>query len=712
MSAPFPARPTLWIQTVLVAVATVFLAAGLFGRWSLAAWSEPHWLEGDPLEVYARAKIAGEQPASTLLGLDAPDALGAPVRADWTGYPVPDRIAFVLTGFLAAPLGLIAAVQLMSAVVFGLNAGSFYLCARWLRWRWEWAVALAFAFAFCTYNLRWGVTLSFSQTFTLPPLVLLCARASHRGGAPGRAWQWLAIGLALWLAQGNPYLAYFAGVVAGGALVLGLLQRIPRRRLTPLLLFIGVLIAGFVAVNARHVLHRLGPAENTALVRSAGDLQTYALRPAEWLVPPADHRAPVLRELGRAYFERREGRGEFFYNYLGIVGLLSLAGLLLRDVRRLLRRPRRIPDTGLGLAWIVAFGVAGGLNTWLGAAGLDIFRAGSRISIFPQVWALLFLGGWLTHRLRRRALSVPLALALTGLAVWDQTPPLADPTARARNHLRWQEHAALTASLERSLPAGAMIFQLPVMAFPESARIGSMPDYEHLLPYLTSHALHYSYGHLAQTPAQRWAGYVARQPADRMLAALEQAGFAALWIDTRAYPDSAVSLTQALRITGRQEIRPTLQPAHVRVFLLNPSPKPRLPDFADPRYLETWDGTTDPTPSLLALTGWYSLEQNGTNRWRWAAREAVLGIWTEAAAPAATLRFRLDGPAGSVVVLHNGEQEILRANPGAQTRTVSLALIGGLNRLSWRLEGATFRPGDHDPRELGFMVENLSVSVP
>lgn len=696
---------------MLVALLAVFLTAGLFGRWSWTAWSQPHWLEGDPLEIYARVKIAAEQPGGVLLGLDAVAALGAPATADWTGYPVPDRLVFVLAGWLAEPLGLIAAIQLVSAAIFGLNAASFYLCARWLRWRWEWAAALALAFALCTYNLRWGVTLSFSQTFTLPPLVLLCARAARRGSNPGKTWPLLAVVLGLWLAQGNPYLAYFSGVIAGGALLLGLARRVSRARLGLLLLFLSVLAVGFLVVNARQIGHLAGSSEGSPLTRNQGDLTTYSLRPVEWFVPPADHRARPLGEFGRAYFDHRQGHGEFFYNYLGIVGVIAWAGLLVASARRLARRPSRISDALLGLVWITAFGLAGGINTWLGALGLDFFRAATRIGIFAQIWVFLFLGGWLTRQLPNRAMSLGLALVLPCLAIWDQTPPLTDPVARTRNHERWQEYAAVTATLERTLPAGAMVFQLPATAFPESARIGAMPDYEHLLPYLTSHSLRYSYGHLAGTPALRWASHVSRLGPASMAEALEHAGFAALWIDTRAYPDNATSLLQALRAAGRRELPGERQPANVRIFLLTPRTPAVPPDFNDPRYLESWDGTAS-QPALLALHGWYPLEQRAADRWRWANRHAALGIWSDESRPDAVLRFRIDGPAQSTVVLISAGRELLRASPGPKIHTVRLPLALGLNRLDWSLEGATFRPGDHDPRELGFMVENLSVSAP
>jgi hypothetical protein len=684
----------------------------IFGRLNFTDWAAPQWLEGDPLEVYARVKIAHEQPVDTLFNLTKVDALGAPIRADWTGYPAPDRVIFVLTGRLAGLVGLIAAIQWMSAVILGLNAVSFYLCARWLRWRWEWAAALAMVFALCTYNVRWGITLSFSQTFTLPPLILVCALAARRGVALTRGWTMLAAGLGLWLGQGNPYLAYFSGFVAGGALLLSLFRGCPWIRFAPLATFLVALSVCFIAANASHIRAALTKNGDRTLVRSLDDVRTYSLRPVEWLIPPADHRAPSLGEIGRKYHATREGRGELFYNYLGILGLAGLLGLIASRICQRNKWNSHRFDPLLGLLWIIIFGVIGGLNYGLAAAGIDLFRASTRIGIFAQVWVCFFLGGLLSRSFRTqpRFVSVGLALVLTAAAVWDQTPPLADATARRNNIARWNTYKATTAQLERESPAGAMVFQLPSVPFPEAGRTGEMPDYEHLLPYLTSTSLRYSYGQLRTSPALRWARHLSRLPAGDLAGALERAGFSALWIDTRAYADGADALVTAFRAAGRQEIG-TPGALTARVFRLNPSPNPQLPDFSDPRLQDPWDEHAA-SANLLALRGWYGLEQNAGKHWRWAHQEAELGVWADATTHSATLRFRLGGPPHSKVILRRGDRELWRAAPGEPVHTVKLSLSPGLNTLVWLLDGSPFRPGGDDPRELGFMVENLSMSVP
>ena len=718
MSAPAARRLPLFWSALLVAAVAWLGVAVLFHRVAPHDWTLPHWLEGDPLEVYARVKIAAEQPGHALTSFTRIDRLGAPWAADWNAYPVPDKIVFVLTGLLSVGVGLIAAVQLMSALIIALNAGSFFLAARWLRWRWEWAAALALVFAFGSYHVRWGITLSLSQTFCYPPLLLLCARAARRGRPLGAAWPWLGAALGAWLAVGNPYLAFFAGVVGGGALLLGLGRRSGWARLRPLVIFLGVLTTLFLATNAGYAWRHWHGAAGGDLARGAGDFTNYALRPIDWIVPPADHRLQFMARFGRDYLGARHGAGEFFYNYLGLAGLLGAALLLLGGLRSLTRKNRRMPDALLGLLWITAFGVAGGINTWLGAVGLDLFRAGTRIGVFALLWSLFCLGRGATRGTRAwpRALSAVVALALGFAACWEETPNLAALPGRDANARRWTAYENLTDALEAQLPRGAAVFQLPAVAFPEAGTTGRMTDYQHLLPLLTSHSLRFSYGQLKSSPTTRWMRSVGRRAPADLVAELERAGFAAVWIDTRAYADNGVALAAGILALGRPEL-PVPPDLPVRVFRLNPAASPVLPDVNDPRLLEPWTESTPAAglPLVVAVEGWYGLEHAAGRRWRWAQERASAGIWWDSAAGDATLSFGLGGPRRNIVRLLVNDIKILRVDlPGgpAAPQRVTVRLTPGFTRLDWILDGHTFYPGGSDPRRLGFFIEDLTVTMP
>lgn len=714
MVTPPVTRP---LRPWLVMAPGLALWAGLALLAYRSDWTLPQWLEGDPLEVYARVKLAAEQPLAWLGNTHAIPPLGAPGPADWSGYPVPDRLVFALTGWLAGWLGLLPAVQLVSSLIIGLNAASFFWCARWLRHRWEWAAGLAAVFALCNYNVRWGVSLSLGLTFLLPPLVLVCARCARRGDgrSPGGAWLLLAAAIGAGLALGNPYHAYFAGVVGGGALLLALFRRVPPARLAPLLVLLGVLSLAFFLNHAPFILRYVRGEGEPGLLRGMGDMATYALHPLDWVVPPNDHRLPAVARLGLRYQEWRHHQGEFFYNYLGWLGLAGLLVLLAHAARRGLRRGR-LPDAVPGLGWITLFGVPGGLNYRLGLAGLDLFRASSRIGIYASLWIGLFLSGWLGRLTRRlaRPVSIGLAGALAAGACWEATLPLSERNYPANNRRHWQRYEQLTNRLEASLPPGAAIFQLPVLPFPEAGRRLDLPDYEHLLPYLTSRNLRFSYGALRHDPKLRWGAHLAALPAAELIPALERAGFSVLWIDERGFADAARDLLAQLRSAGAEALPPADGLPYLHLFRLHAAAQPVAPDLGDPRWQEAWA----PVPAgsaathLLALQGWYPMESDAQSAWRWARREATLGIWHAGRPGPAVLHFRADAPRGTLVRIFRDGKELWHGRPGPEAHAVPLSLTGGLNSLVWRLEGSTFRPGPADARLLGFRVENLSLSVP
>ncbi|MBK8858380.1 MAG: hypothetical protein IPN11_12115 [Opitutaceae bacterium] len=150
-------------------------------------------------------------------------------------------------------------------------------------------------FVFSNYNIRWGVTLSFNQTFTLPPLILLCSHAVKLGpvlAASGRGWLWLGGLLGAWLGLGNPYLGFFAGLLASSTLVLALVRRTPWLRLQPLVCFLFALIGVFLLANLKYALNYFEAGDDGPLIRNYAGSLIYALKPIDWLIPPRSTASP------------------------------------------------------------------------------------------------------------------------------------------------------------------------------------------------------------------------------------------------------------------------------------------------------------------------------------------------------------------------------------------------------------------------------------
>ncbi|HTO03528.1 MAG TPA: hypothetical protein VL069_07490, partial [Opitutus sp.] len=548
-----------FIPLILLAVATVILWCAITHRWSIAEWSTPLQVHGDPLEVYARIQAAKEDPSQPLRGFASLPRLGAPMEADWQRYPISDRLVFTGLGLLARVAGVFGALNLAIAAVHVLNAVAFYLCARALRWRPEWAMAMAMLFSFCSYNFRWSVTVSFSLTFFVPILILLCGWIARSAPAvASKRWTWIGVGLAAWLGGANPYLSFFASQLVMGSVGLQLLRRREIARWRVGVIFIGVLGVSFVLQHAAYFLADVEGEreERMTLSRNYAGSEIYALKFADLVIPDPSHPVPLLAKAGRAYQAQSALRTEFFINYLGIAALCGLGVLLWRTMRSVAGSTRtRIPDAVLGVAWTMLFSAVGGINSLLALGGFDLFRASSRNSIFILVWALFFLGSWCQARWRPVSLFLRYAppLAIVLLSLPDMLPRLRPERLLRNNAAELTRHRTLTDALESRLGNTAMIFQVPTPLFPEAGVAVTMDDYEHFLPYLTSSGLRFSYGALRGTDLSRALKSLARVPAPMMKEELEATGFSAIWIDRRGVFDGGAQLMAGLRGMGVQE---------------------------------------------------------------------------------------------------------------------------------------------------------------
>jgi hypothetical protein len=257
--------------------------------------------------------------------------------------------------------------------------------------------------------------------------------------------------------------------------------------------------------------------------------------------------------------------------------------LVVATARAALRRPARpAPASALALAWILAYSVVGGVNGLLGLSGFVWLRATSRHSI----WILALVLLWGVVAMSRTALAAAmgdvLAATVAGaLTLADQLPPRTRAGAIREVGARVVSDASFASSLEKALPAGAMLFQLPVVDFPEGQRILAASDYEHLRPYLHARRLRFSYGSDKGRARDAWQRRVELLEPAPMADALERMGFTGVVVNRKAYPDGAQALREALAATGRLETWES--PDRAFLFIrLRPGPSPQPPDVVVP----------------------------------------------------------------------------------------------------------------------------------
>ncbi len=627
-------------------VGSLALAAALIwiahhDRWTVEAWRLPTEYSGDAHEMLARIKAAAEGDTWPL----APqviERLGAPFGAHWNAYPTPDKLLLLALGGLSHFVGLFAAANVGLMLAQVAAALAFYFVARWLRLRWEWAWAGALLFAFTYHSFHRGLAhFSFVFTWTVPlGLLAVWLVAQSRRLRWRSAGAVVCLGVAVAFGVSNPYNLFFWGQLLLWALVAQWCGARRWENLTIGLVTGVVALLACFAVNAELLLHVQEPEGLPLLARNYGGTERYALKPVEMFIPPEFHRLDFLAAVAHRYNRWSDWRGEAFLPYLGLAGMVGFGWLLVATVRRMLAR-RALPGPALPVAWLLSYATLGGVTNFLALfAGWQIFRATNRVAIFISALVLIFLVARLSRLTTRWPagwrLAAALALAVIGVA--DQLPRPRPAERQAAIATDVRSDLALAREVEAALPRGAMVFQLPMLGFPEVLSPHQLADYEHFRPFLCTDSLRFSYGAAKFRARSRWQRDLENVPTETLVRRLESYGFAALYVNRKGYEDRAERLLRELSALGyARRIEGTR--GNQVVVLLHPSSRPEKPIGQ----------------ALTFGQGWHPRPENGV---RWANRDGVLSFFNPHDRPLEVdLRFELIGVSpGEVRVRHQGRQ--------------------------------------------------------
>ncbi len=655
-----------WRVGSLVLV-TALIWAAYYQRWTPDSWRLPTDYIGDAHEMLARIKAASEGDTWPLTP-QVIERLGAPFGAHWNAYPTPDKPLLLALGALAHAIGLFAAANaglLLAQISASL---AFYVTARWLRCRWEWAWAGALLFSYTYHAFHRGLAhFSFVFTWTVPLgllavwLVAQSKRLEWR--SPGA---WLCCGVGLAFGVSNPYNLLFWGQLLLWALIVQWFGSRRRPNLTIGLAAGVIAVAAFVVTNAEVWIHVQEPEGLPLLSRNYGGTERYALKPMEMFIPSQFHRWDWLAFFGHRYARWSEWRGEPYLPYLGLFGIVGLVWLGVLSVRRLMAR-QAPPGQALSAGWLLAYATVGGLtNVVAFFFGVQIFRATNRVAIFISALVLVFLvvrlsrwtAGW------PRPWRIAAALGVAAVGLFDQLPVRWPDEVYARMNADARSDLALGRKVEAALPAGAMVFQLPVLGFPEVVPPHRLADYEHFRLYLTTDALRFSYGAAKYRSRSRWQRDLEQVPLPTLVRRLESYGFSALYINRKGYEDNAAAMLAELGRLGYTRLLHGDVGNQVLVFL-NPQAEPVLPLGR----------------ALTYGRGWHPRPDNGV---RWAADRAVLSYFNPyPQALQAQLHFELVGVTPRTVSLEQNDRLLAEVTTGEQAVRLDLpavSLAPGINR--------------------------------
>lgn len=630
--------------------------------------------------------------------------LGAPFGADWSEYPVSDKPMILFLGGMARLIGVIQTSNFALMLAHISAALAFYGCARFLRCQRIWSFAGALLFAF-TYQItsRGLPHLWLTFAYTVPCAVLVCwlVSSSRRVGIRN-ATTWFCLGTSVVLGVSNPYNLFFFLQLLTLAL---LVQLLGDRRAGNLWLGFGCLFVAFAAFFSLQIDNWVYPVDEGAaplMTRNYGGTERYALKPIELFLTPSTHHLKLFADVGYRYLRWSDIKGETFTPYLGIIGWLGVLWIFAELLRKLMVKGEgRLQGYGLQIGWILFYSGVGGLNSALSLYfGLHIFRATNRFSIFISAIVLLFLVSRISRLTANwsKTSRLLLAVGLVLFGLYDQLPRPIPATELAEMAARAKSDEAFGRSLESNLPRRAMLFQLPLLDFPEGRPLRHFADYEHFRPYLVTKTLRFTYATLKGRSPARWQRDYEQLEPSRLVAALEEAGFAGLFINRRAYDDQGEELLKAIGSAGCTEL--IEDSAHELVVVrLHPVPKPRPPLAYSVTFGE----------------GWNSRESGDDEKIRWARGPAALSYYNPFSKPiGAYLRFQVVGVGQRHFDLSlNGHSLLAKSidDDPSEVKFAKVELKPGVNRFDLSTQEDAVRISQERSRLRAFAIDNFEFKV-
>lgn len=493
------------------------------------------------------------------------DHLGAPFAATFLDFAKPESLyllMFRLAGLVTDNVVLVH--NLFYFLGFFLVSGSALLVLRHgFRLRWMLAIAGALLYAFLPFHLMRQAHLFLSNYFAVPIAVwialLVCADRPPffpMGRWERPRWQvWVA---AVVLASVSIYYGFFAIVVIAAVGCLESVRTMLWRHAASAMLFCALVAVCLMGNLAPSLLNSMEQGANRqAIQRNVQEIDIYALRPIQLLMPPKEHRLPALSEIGRKYEASALYVNENRTSYLGIVGSMGFVLLLVA----LTAGHGMIRDHhGFGVAArinVVALGLAvtGGVGMILGLVASPLFRSLNRISVviaFVAIAGLLIALQKVLDRLpvkSRLPSSTAASLLLIVFGLWDQVPLHNHPDVAALA-AEFDSDRAFVRDIEARMPAESLVLQWPYIPFPESAPRFKETPYSHLRGFLHSTTIRWSFGGMKGRKSDLWHASLAQLPITAQIEQAKSTGFRGIWLDRRAMEDHGAGVEAALHARG------------------------------------------------------------------------------------------------------------------------------------------------------------------
>jgi phosphoglycerol transferase len=681
--------------------------------------------------------------------------MGAPFGSSLYDYPIPDSGSlFVLKWLGRLSDSPIAAFNIYYLLGFPINALSAYFVLRRLRLSMALSFVGGFVFTMLPFHFERIGHLFYTWYFAVP-IFIWYAFKLYRGEfsvEPGTLSGLKSILkpalVLLVISCFGVYYSFFGALTFITAGLMRYLHTQSTKSVFSTIFAVVILTVGIGANITPNLIDRFEHKLNQETAkRSPTEAELYGLKTAQLLLPRLNHRFAPFANLTNKYATTFPLVNENMTASLGFIGSIGFITLLLSFLSSRIQEDERVfVLAGITLS-LLLFCSVGGFSALFAVLISPMIRAWNRVSVFIAFTSisttLLMVQALLSRRWARRHLTrwtAATAIGLCAFAFWDQTTPLCAPCLSWVNN-DFHNDAQFVADIEKQVPAGSAIYQLPYVGFPEVEPVNKLGAYDQGRGYLNSKTLKWSWGAIKGRTGDTFFRSLAAESIENQIKVARKLCFRGVYVDRRGYADGGVKIEAELkRILGEP---PTLISGTKQQFFFSLAgrnhPACSLPskitqqeimeraallvDDTGLKYKATLsDGMTLSrvgTPTFLAgIEGLSDVEDWG--RWSDASLSPDINLHFAHPLPASFvlhLRVRAFGPNAGIPTQVIVGDEVRTFTPTAETNeyVLSFSNIHGTDRMTIKPPHAV-SPADlgmsADIRKLGLGMERIWIETP
>ncbi|MFL1490555.1 DUF7024 domain-containing protein [Pseudomonas antarctica] len=548
-----------WKGVFIGSLVSLLIAGVLTGGWPSGLWPDlsiPFRYSGDGLFHAWMAERVTEG------WLFDNARSGYPFGSNFLDYPGSDAGShFLIKVFSLLSGSSFVGVNVFFLLSFPACFSAAYVVVRSFGLLRSFAIASALLFTFLPFHILRVGHLFYTWYFVVPFFFYLAFNlvqpSAYQEHEVDKRAVWikavLAVAGLVILASFGVYYALFGVIMVllGGAL--GWMRTGQVKVAGRSLLIASILVGGVLLNLAPNLIGKLQYGINQEVAQRAPmESEVYGFKLMQLILPRADHRIHALGKFTDFY------NGTFPLvneNSTSILGVVGAVGLLMGFCLLLWALAGRTLDRRLGflvaaVLVLFMFGTIGGLGAFFSSFISSSIRAWNRISVFVGFGAILIFFLVLqalvekkTSRLARYTTAIALLVLVAGM--FDQTIP-ACKACNIREKNAYENDKEFVQAIERSLPKGASVYQLPYLAFPEAPAVHNLYNYQMTAGVLHSKDLHWSFGGMKGRPGDLFYRSLSHESIEKQLDVVRNLGFNGIYIDRRGYVDNAQDLVNRL----------------------------------------------------------------------------------------------------------------------------------------------------------------------